>query len=85
MKIASVQHYRRWTQLQLLRGIEQAIRHTAEGNRRISRQQEIIVSLERNGSNVAQALPLLNNLLFSQELHLRDHEYLYRLSLQCRA
>jgi hypothetical protein len=64
--------------------IEQAIRHTAEGNRRISRQQQIIASLERNGSNVAQALALLKNLLFSQELHLRDHDYFYRLFLQCR-
>jgi hypothetical protein len=45
--------------------IEQAVRHIAEGNRRISRQQEIIASLERNGSNVAQALALLKNLLFS--------------------
>jgi hypothetical protein len=64
--------------------IEQAIRHTAESNRRISRQQQIITSLERNGSNVAQALALLKNLLFSQELHLRDRDYLHRLFPQYR-
>jgi hypothetical protein len=64
--------------------IEQAIRHTAEGNRLIKRQREIIASLEQNDSNVMQALALLKNLLCSQELHLRGREYLHRLFPQHR-
>jgi hypothetical protein len=64
--------------------IEQAIRHAADGNRLINRQLEIIAGLEQNGSNVVQALALLKNLLFSQELHLRDRDYLHRLFPQFR-
>jgi hypothetical protein len=59
--------------------IEQAIRHAADGNRLINRQRKIIAGLEQNGGNVVQALALLKNLLFSQELHLRDRDYLHRL------
>jgi hypothetical protein len=33
----------------------------------------------KTGSNVVPALALLKNLLFSQELHLRDRDYLHRL------
>jgi hypothetical protein len=64
--------------------IEQAIRRAADGNRLINQQREIIAGLEQNGSNVAQASALLKNLLFSQELHLRDRDYLHRLFPQYR-
>jgi len=64
--------------------MEQAIRQAADGNRLINRQREFIAGLEQNGRNVVQALAPLKNLLFSQELHLRDRDYLHRLFPQYR-
>jgi hypothetical protein len=79
MKTASAQRVRLMDTASITARIEQAIRHAADGNRLINRQREIIAGLEQNGSNVVQALALLKNLLFNQELHLRDRDYLHRL------
>jgi len=64
--------------------IEHATRHVTEGNALIERQREIIARLERNGSDTLQALALMKNLLISQELHLRDCNFLHRFSLKQR-
>ena len=79
MKTASARRVRLMDAASITARIEQAIRHAADGNRLINRQREIIAGLEQNGSNVVQALALLKNLLFNQELHLRDRDYLHRL------
>jgi hypothetical protein len=84
MKTVSARRVRLMDTASITARIEQAIRHAADGNRLINRQREIIAGLEQNGSNVAQALALLKNLLFSQELHLRDRDYLHRLFPQYR-
>ncbi len=84
MKTTSARRVRLMDAASITARIEQAIRHAADGNRLINRQREIIASLEQNGSNVVQALALLKNLLFSQELHLRDRDYLHRLFPQYR-
>ena len=84
MKTTSARRVRLMDTASITARIEQAIRHAADGNRLINRQREIIASLEQNGSNVVQALALLKNLLFSQELHLRDRDYLHRLFPQYR-
>ncbi len=84
MKTVSARRVRLMDTASITARIEQAIRHAADGNRLINRQREIIASLEQNGSNVVQALALLKNLLLSQELHLRDRDYLHRLFPQYR-
>jgi hypothetical protein len=84
MKTASAQRVRLMDTATITARMEQAIRHAADGNRLINRQREIIAGLEQNGSNVVQALALLKNLLFSQEFHLRDRDYLHRLFPQYR-
>jgi len=84
MKTASARRVRLMDTASTTVRMEQAIRHAADGNRLINRQREIIAGLEQNGSNVVQALALLKNLLFSQELHLRDRDCLHRLFPQYR-
>ena len=84
MKIASARRVSLMDPASITARIEQAIRHAADGNRLINRQRQIIAGLQQNGGDVVLALALLKNLLLSQELHLRDRDYLHRLFPQYR-
>jgi hypothetical protein len=58
----------------LVRHLEMARRHVAEGERHVARQRELVAELERDGHDTAQSRDLLKQFEELLALHVSDRD-----------